>query len=181
MNSVSSMHSRVQTRLKQTLISSCSIISNQRCTTKHYLLWQFTMSLCSDHSGALAADCLRRAICCWFVTTSTKKTKINLGKFSGTQNHPAVSVRICNQVGSCGAYWVAIIFGVLTEILPGRDFSSGILHNFRADGLQFSLSSTDISNCLSQQILAPTPDPTTSDVLLPFHTSRIASNNIHWQ
>lgn len=102
MNSVSFMHSRVQTRLKQTLISSCSIISNQRCTTKHYLLWQFTMSLYSDHSGALAADCLRRAICCWFVTTSTKKNK---NQFREVFWHSKSSCSLCEDLQSGRFLW----------------------------------------------------------------------------
>lgn len=68
----------------------------------------------------------------------------------------------------------------LTEIFTWLVFSSETLHGFRTDGLQFSLSSTDIGNCLSQQFLAPTPGPTISDILLPFNTFRIASNNVCW-
>lgn len=68
----------------------------------------------------------------------------------------------------------------LTEIFIWQTFSSETLDSFPKHGLQLSLSSTDISNCLSQQFLAPMLGPTISDTLKPFNTFRTESNNACW-
>lgn len=139
------------------------------------------LSLCSDYAGAR---------CCCFGITNTKPrfappvphsdSKTSVKRISLVLK---ISLQPLWRSAARSFFWSLpghYLLWCLTETFIWQTFSSGTLDSFPKHGLQLSLSSTDISNCLSQQFLAPMLGPTISNTLKPFNTFRIESINACW-